>query len=57
MVGAVSSLLYRPLEDLPQASTVGLALAYIEGSQIPAALRFWGVAIRVFGGRQVPFQL
>ncbi|MBS0403748.1 MAG: hypothetical protein JSS18_14855 [Proteobacteria bacterium] len=53
----MSSLLYRPLEDLPQASTVGLALAYIEGSQIPAALRFWGVAIRVFGGRQVPFQL
>lgn len=41
-------LLYRPLQDLPSYSDVGLALAYIEGSEPPAALRFRNVAHRVF---------
>jgi DNA-binding transcriptional LysR family regulator len=44
-------LLYRPLEDLPQAAEVGLALAYVKGGETPAAQRFREVAVRVFAGR------
>jgi len=40
-------LLYRPLEDLPPTSAVGLALAYVEDSLTPAASRFKEVALRV----------
>lgn len=40
-------LLYRPLEDLPRAVDVGIALAYLEGSELPAASRFRDVAVRV----------
>ncbi|MCC2673166.1 MAG: LysR family transcriptional regulator [Ramlibacter sp.] len=42
-------LLYRPLQDLPRSSDVGLALAHLEGNELPAALRFRDVASRVFG--------
>ncbi|AMO21781.1 LysR family transcriptional regulator [Ramlibacter solisilvae] len=48
---ASDKLLYRPLEDLPVASEVGLALAYLKGSEIPAASRFRDVAVRVCSDR------
>lgn len=48
---ASDKLLYRPLEDLPAACEVGLALGYLEGSEIPAASRFRDVAVRVCMGR------
>ena len=47
---ASDKLVYRPLEDLPRACDVGLALAYVEGSEVPAASRFRDVALRVCRG-------
>jgi DNA-binding transcriptional LysR family regulator len=41
-------LVYRELEDLPVTAGVGLALAYLEGSEMPSARRFRDVASRVF---------
>lgn len=49
---ASDKLLYRPLEDLPPAADVGLALGYLEGSELPAAARFRDVALRVFRGER-----
>lgn len=40
-------LLYRPIEDLPQIAHVGLALGYMEGSELAAAARFRDVAVKV----------
>lgn len=43
-------LVYRPLEDLPEAAAVGVALACMKDSEIPAATRFREVALRTFVG-------
>lgn len=44
---ASEKLVYRELEDLPSNAEVGLALAYLEGSEMPAGRRFRDVATRV----------
>ena len=52
MQGYVSDkLVYRELEDLAAIANVGLALAYLEDTEIPAAKRFREVAVRVFQGQ------
>lgn len=45
-------LVYRALDDLPDAAAVGVALAYLQGSEMAAASRFKDVAVRVCGGQR-----
>ncbi len=44
---ASDRLVYRQLDGLPDATSVGLALAYMKDGEMPAAARFRQVAVRV----------